>query len=112
MSGEPGLDGQVTQLDIVHAGETRLSGARPFDHESKVTLLGMHVTAPVPKMSERAPEAAVPPEVLEKIVAKIPLKRLGKAEEIAATIAFLASDAAAYITGQNIRVDGGITRSV
>jgi len=43
---------------------------------------------------------------------RIPLKRYGKVEEIAATVAFLASDAAAYITGQNIRVDGGITRSV
>jgi len=43
---------------------------------------------------------------------RIPLKRYGKVEEIAATIAFLASDAAAYISGQNIRIDGGITRSV
>jgi NAD(P)-dependent dehydrogenase (short-subunit alcohol dehydrogenase family) len=43
---------------------------------------------------------------------RIPLKRYGKVGEIAATIGFLASDAAAYITGQNIRVDGGITRSV
>ena len=42
----------------------------------------------------------------------MPLKRYGTSEEIAATIAFLASDAAAYITGQNIRVDGGVTRSV
>jgi NAD(P)-dependent dehydrogenase (short-subunit alcohol dehydrogenase family) len=43
---------------------------------------------------------------------RIPLGRYGKTEEIADTIAFLASDGAAYITGQNIRVDGGITRSV
>ncbi|WP_342651291.1 SDR family oxidoreductase [Pseudomonas sp. REB1044] len=42
----------------------------------------------------------------------VPLKRYGTAEEIAATIAFLASDGAAYITGQNLRVDGGLTRSV
>jgi NAD(P)-dependent dehydrogenase (short-subunit alcohol dehydrogenase family) len=42
----------------------------------------------------------------------VPLRRYGKSEEIAATIAFLASEGAAYITGQNIRVDGGITRSV
>lgn len=42
----------------------------------------------------------------------VPLKRYGTSEEIAATIAFLASDGAAYITGQNLRVDGGITRSV
>ncbi|MGY4623894.1 SDR family oxidoreductase [Bradyrhizobium sp. USDA 4486] len=42
----------------------------------------------------------------------VPMRRYGKVEEIAATIAFLASDGAAYITGQNIRVDGGLTRSV
>ncbi|WP_369987023.1 SDR family oxidoreductase [Pseudomonas xanthosomatis] len=42
----------------------------------------------------------------------VPLKRYGTSEEIAATIAFLASDGAAYITGQNIKVDGGLTRSV
>jgi NAD(P)-dependent dehydrogenase (short-subunit alcohol dehydrogenase family) len=43
---------------------------------------------------------------------RIPMGRYGKSEEIAATIAFLASEGAGYITGQNIRVDGGITRSV
>ena len=42
----------------------------------------------------------------------VPMKRYGRVEEIAATISFLASDGAAYITGQNIRVDGGLTRSV
>jgi NAD(P)-dependent dehydrogenase (short-subunit alcohol dehydrogenase family) len=43
--------------------------------------------------------------------ASVPLKRYGSSAEIAATIAFLASDGAAYITGQNIRVDGGVTRA-
>lgn len=43
---------------------------------------------------------------------RIPMQRYGRSEEIAATIAFLASPGAGYITGQNIRVDGGITRSV
>jgi NAD(P)-dependent dehydrogenase (short-subunit alcohol dehydrogenase family) len=38
--------------------------------------------------------------------------RYGRCDEIAATIAFLATEGAGYITGQNIRVDGGITRSV
>lgn len=42
----------------------------------------------------------------------VPLKRYGTPEEIAATIAFLASEGAAYMTGQNIKVDGGLTRSV
>ena len=42
----------------------------------------------------------------------VPMKRYGISEEIAATVAFLASEGAGYITGQNIRVDGGLTRSV
>jgi NAD(P)-dependent dehydrogenase (short-subunit alcohol dehydrogenase family) len=42
----------------------------------------------------------------------VPMGRYGRSEEIAATVAFLASEGAGYITGQNLRVDGGITRSV
>ena len=44
--------------------------------------------------------------------ASVPMRRYGTVAEIARTVAFLLSDAAGYITGQNIRVDGGITRSV
>lgn len=44
--------------------------------------------------------------------ASVPLQRYGSSEEVAATIAFLASEGAAYITAQNIRVDGGVTRAV
>ncbi|MCR6480233.1 SDR family oxidoreductase [Variovorax sp. ZS18.2.2] len=43
---------------------------------------------------------------------RIPMGRYGRSAEIAATIGFLASEGAGYITGQNLRVDGGITRSV
>ncbi|CAN7183850.1 SDR family oxidoreductase [Variovorax paradoxus] len=43
---------------------------------------------------------------------RIPMGRYGKSSEIAAVIGFLASEGAGYITGQNLRVDGGITRSV
>lgn len=48
----------------------------------------------------------------EETVAKIPMGRPGTVVEIAKTVAFLLSSDAGYITGQNIRVDGGITRSV
>ena len=43
---------------------------------------------------------------------RIPLKRYGKVNEISEFISFLASDGGAYITGQNIRIDGGITKSI
>jgi len=42
----------------------------------------------------------------------VPMQRYGTADEIAATVAFLASEGAAYITGQNLRVDGGLMRSI
>jgi NAD(P)-dependent dehydrogenase (short-subunit alcohol dehydrogenase family) len=42
----------------------------------------------------------------------VPMKRIGSTDEIARTVSFLLSDGAGYITGQNIRVDGGITRHV
>jgi NAD(P)-dependent dehydrogenase (short-subunit alcohol dehydrogenase family) len=48
----------------------------------------------------------------EVFKARIPMGRYGKVEEIAKSVAFLLSEDAGYITGQNIRVDGGITRSV
>ncbi len=49
----------------------------------------------------------------EEFRTRIPMGRYGKSfDEVAAVIAFLASDGGAYITGQNLRVDGGITRAV
>ena len=48
----------------------------------------------------------------EQFRERIPMGRYGKVEEVAELIALLASDRAAYLTGQNIRIDGGITRSV
>jgi NAD(P)-dependent dehydrogenase (short-subunit alcohol dehydrogenase family) len=50
--------------------------------------------------------------VKDEILARIPMQRYGRVEEVGALIAFLASEKAAYITGQNIRFDGGMTRSI
>ena len=51
--------------------------------------------------------AAVPEPVLEKIVAKIPVGRLGHAEEIARGVSFLCSENAAFVTGSTMSINGG-----
>ena len=50
--------------------------------------------------------------IKKEFLNRIPLQRYGKVSEISSVVEMLASDGGAYITGQNIRVDGGITRSV
>jgi 3-oxoacyl-[acyl-carrier protein] reductase len=50
----------------------------------------------------------VAPKMLERIVASIPMRRVGQAQEVADLISFLASDRARYVTGQTIQIDGGI----
>ena len=51
---------------------------------------------------------AMPESAKEQVKAQIPLQRTGKTADIAETVAFLASEKAAYITGQVISVDGGM----
>jgi len=51
------------------------------------------------------------PESAENLI-RIPMGRYAKSGEIAQTVRFLLSDGAGYLTGQNLRVDGGITRAV
>ncbi|MGH7753119.1 MAG: SDR family oxidoreductase [Gemmatimonadales bacterium] len=51
-------------------------------------------------------------EIRKQVVAEIPMGRMGSPEELAAAVAFLASDKASYITGAVIQVDGGFTRSI
>ncbi len=69
---------------------------------------GITVNAVAPGFIETEMTAVLPDKVKEASVAQIPLGHFGKPEDIAKTVAFLASDDAAYITGQVIQVDGGM----
>jgi acetoacetyl-CoA reductase/3-oxoacyl-[acyl-carrier protein] reductase len=69
---------------------------------------GLTVNAVAPGFIETEMLATVPEKVLDAIRAQVPLNRLGRAEEIARAVEFLASDGSAYITGQVLAVNGGM----
>ena len=68
---------------------------------------GVTVNAIAPGYIDTDMVAAVPAPVLEKIVAKIPVGRLGKAQEIARGVAFLCSEDAGFVTGSTLSINGG-----
>ncbi len=68
---------------------------------------GITVNAIAPGYTDTDMVSAVPAPVLEKIVAKIPVGRLGKADEIARGVLFLVADDAGFITGSTISINGG-----
>ena len=68
---------------------------------------GITVNAIAPGYIDTDMVAAVPAEVLEKIVAKIPVGRLGQASEIARGVAFLCGEKAGFVTGSTLSINGG-----
>ncbi|MBK1629837.1 beta-ketoacyl-ACP reductase [Thiohalocapsa halophila] len=68
---------------------------------------GITVNAVAPGYVDTEMVRAVPPEVLEKIIKRIPMGRLGKPEDIARTVVFLVADTADFITGATVSVNGG-----
>jgi acetoacetyl-CoA reductase len=68
---------------------------------------GVTVNALAPGYIDTDMVAAVPADVLEKIVAKVPVGRLGQAQEIARGVAFLCSEDAGFVTGSTLSINGG-----
>jgi acetoacetyl-CoA reductase len=68
---------------------------------------GVTVNALAPGYIDTDMVAAVPEDVLAKIVAKVPVGRLGQADEIARGVAFLCSDEAGFVTGSTLSINGG-----
>ena len=76
--------------------------------ENKVAVVtgGSRGNAVAPGITETDMMKAVPKEIIEPLVAQIPLRRLGQPEDIANALVFLASEKASYITGVVLSVDG------
>ncbi len=102
INGQGGQYGQVNYA-AAKSGIHGFTKALAQEGASK----GITVNAIAPGYIDTEMVRAVPPNVLEKIVARIPVGRLGHAEEIARGVLFLVSDEATFITGSTISINGG-----
>jgi acetoacetyl-CoA reductase len=102
------VNGQAGQYGQVNYAAAK-SGIHGFTKAlaQEGAKFGVTVNAIAPGYIDTDMVAAVPPPVLEKIVAKIPVGRLGQASEIARGVAFLASEDGGFVTGSTMSINGG-----
>ncbi|GAA3706995.1 MULTISPECIES: acetoacetyl-CoA reductase [Sphingomonas] len=102
------INGQAGQYGQVNYAAAK-SGIHGFTKAlaQEGARAGVTVNAIAPGYIDTDMVAAVPPEVLEKIVAKIPVGRLGQAHEIARGVAFLCSEDGGFVTGSTLSINGG-----
>ena len=102
------INGQAGQYGQVNYAAAK-SGIHGFTKAlaQEGAKYGVTVNAIAPGYIDTDMVAAVPPAVLEKIVAKIPVGRLGMAEEIARGVAFLTSENGGFVTGSTMSINGG-----
>ncbi len=102
------VNGQAGQYGQVNYASAK-SGIHGFTKAlaQECAAKGITVNAVAPGYVDTDMVRAVPPDVLEKIIATIPVGRLGRPEDIARTIEFLVSDNADFITGSTVSVNGG-----
>jgi acetoacetyl-CoA reductase len=101
-----GETGSVGQANYASSKAGLIGFSKSLAQE--VARKGITVNCVAPGYIETEMVAAVPPEVLEKLLKGVPVGRLGQASEIARTVAFLVDDDAGYITGSVISVNGGL----
>jgi len=111
--------GRVVNISSVNAlkgqfGQTNYSAAKAGMHgfskalAQEVVKKGVTVNTLSPGYVNTDMVRAIKPEILQNIIASIPMGRLAEPEEIAALIAYLCSEEAGYITGANISINGGL----
>nr|MDP9128649.1 SDR family oxidoreductase [Pseudomonadota bacterium] len=100
-----GQQGQAGQTNYAAAKAALIGFTKSLALES--ASKGITVNAVAPGYVDTEMVRAVPADVLDKIIARIPVRRLGSTEDIARMVAFLAADDAGFVTGATFALNGG-----
>ena len=103
-----GIEGNIGQSNYAASKGGVISLTRTWAKEFARKGAQVRVNAVAPGFIRTPMTAKVPERILEGIVARVPLGRMGEPEDVAAVVAFPASSQAGYITGQTININGGI----
>lgn len=107
MSSVTGIKGNIGQTAYGASKSAMIGMSKSLALE--VARFGIRVNCLLPGVIESEMTDAIPPEKLRQIRKQIPLRRLGKAQEVARTAAFLIGNDSQYMTGQILVLDGGLT---
>ena len=101
-----GVTGNAGQVNYAASKAGMIGITKSFAQE--IATRGITANCIAPGFIETAMTAELPENVVENMLKSIPQGRMGQADEIAASVAFLASDEESYITGQTLHVNGGM----
>lgn len=106
ISSVVGIMGNIGQINYAAAKAGVIGMTKTAAKE--LAARGIRVNAVAPGFIETSMTDVIPEKIKEGMIHSIPLGRMGQAEDVAAAVCFLASDEASYITGQVLKVDGGM----
>ena len=106
MASVVGLMGNAGQVNYAASKAGVIGMTKSFARE--IAARGITVNAVAPGFIATDMTAAMTDAAVEAVAGSIPMKKMGKPEDVAAVVKFLASEAAGYVTGQTVAVDGGM----
>ena len=107
ISSSAAIEGNEGRIAYASSKSALITSSKVMSRELGIHNIRVNTIAPGLTATDMMKEST-PDDVLNKVLERIPMKRIGEPEEIASVALFLSSDLSSYITGQVIRVDGGL----
>ena len=107
ISSSAAIEGNEGRIAYASSKSALITSSKVMSRELGIHNIRVNTIAPGLTATEMMKEST-PDDVLNKVLERIPMKRIGEPKEIASVALFLSSELSSYITGQVIRVDGGL----